>query len=623
MINIPEDLKTKLKANDDVKKNIIVHFPNGENDDLTNESLLAESLVFTESIMSRDTMKFGLCEGNHIEFDAINLSNVKGATIEVVMQIDYRNIRLGTFVIDECKKDANNLNIRHISAYSSTSYDDWKWNKFFKLFMESYSWRTAEDFYLSFNDLKKIQFTSYAVENKTRDWESLSNWEGVETAPLSYGYAIGNTYYTVMLYCEYVYFDVSRLGDWLLVFDCGKISKENENEIDYTIKSFVEQRVKRIDDLSDISNKIAEDLFYQFKKLIISYNTYIHYRIPEGYIRITNSNGIKQGTANYKTGDIILDFGYNNVPVPNNYEMGSTYSYSSIGDVAAIKFKNISIEIGKTDITSGQGEIILPRMDIPIENIVNLPSCKYTYMDIEHHYATNGIVLKPKKITKRVVYNNESAKTGKTTRTDYVYELPESIRDIFEGNLELNGDFGRINRDGEYEELSLGADWLYPSDDLFPDSEVYPGGSDPDIGFELYTKKMYSRCYTEDEPTKLYGMVSTTYTNEDNEQDTAFVYIVPENEYNEEIYQSYDISNNYLIKNNKYSQDAIIDILTNLGNRIKNIQYTPFELDCIGLPYVEAGDRVNILTDEGTVDSYVLRRTLSGIQNLKDSFESN
>ena len=46
-------------------------------------------------------------------------------------------------------------------------------------------------------------------------------------------------------------------------------------------------------------------------------------------------------------------------------------------------------------------------------------------------------------------------------------------------------------------------------------------------------------------------------------------------------------------------------------------------LQMIGLPYLEAGDY--LLIDDaggGIVDTYILRRTLSGIQTLSDSISS-
>jgi 3-dehydroquinate synthase class II len=42
-----------------------------------------------------------------------------------------------------------------------------------------------------------------------------------------------------------------------------------------------------------------------------------------------------------------------------------------------------------------------------------------------------------------------------------------------------------------------------------------------------------------------------------------------------------------------------------------------------GLPYLETGDEIEIVDRQGqTHTSYVLKRTLEGIQNLQDTYEN-
>ena len=50
--------------------------------------------------------------------------------------------------------------------------------------------------------------------------------------------------------------------------------------------------------------------------------------------------------------------------------------------------------------------------------------------------------------------------------------------------------------------------------------------------------------------------------------------------------------------------------------------YAPSEVHAVGLPYVECGDRISLLTKEGGIETFVFSRTLSGIQSLVDSYES-
>lgn len=56
--------------------------------------------------------------------------------------------------------------------------------------------------------------------------------------------------------------------------------------------------------------------------------------------------------------------------------------------------------------------------------------------------------------------------------------------------------------------------------------------------------------------------------------------------------------------------------------KIKNISYTPFKGKIKGNPCFEVGDAVVLQTEKKEIKSYILTRTLSGIQGLEDSVES-
>ena len=67
----------------------------------------------------------------------------------------------------------------------------------------------------------------------------------------------------------------------------------------------------------------------------------------------------------------------------------------------------------------------------------------------------------------------------------------------------------------------------------------------------------------------------------------------------------------------------LIDLLEssqNILQEVKDISFTPATLNCKGLPYIECGDIVLANTRINAVTSYVLERTLNGVQALTDSF---
>ena len=88
MLSIPNEVKALL-SQDYIYKNFQVFFPNKEmRFGIDNKNVEQESVVFTESLCSQQTMKFGLAEASQIEFTAIGVPNVLGSTIECAINID-------------------------------------------------------------------------------------------------------------------------------------------------------------------------------------------------------------------------------------------------------------------------------------------------------------------------------------------------------------------------------------------------------------------------------------------------------------------------------------------------------------------------------------------------------
>ena len=87
MLTVPATIQTLFKT-DSVRKNFRVHFPNGENADLTNSDIISGSVRFTESVCSKDVLQFGLAEASRIEFECFNVQNIYGMTIECGIEVD-------------------------------------------------------------------------------------------------------------------------------------------------------------------------------------------------------------------------------------------------------------------------------------------------------------------------------------------------------------------------------------------------------------------------------------------------------------------------------------------------------------------------------------------------------
>ena len=64
-------------------------------------------------------------------------------------------------------------------------------------------------------------------------------------------------------------------------------------------------------------------------------------------------------------------------------------------------------------------------------------------------------------------------------------------------------------------------------------------------------------------------------------------------------------------------------IAKNILSKIRGIVYRPFTADCKGNPCLEVGDAVRLPTKYELIESYIFKRTLKGIQALRDDLEAD
>lgn len=162
-----------------------------------------------------------------------------------------------------------------------------------------------------------------------------------------------------------------------------------------------------------------------------------------------------------------------------------------------------------------------------------------------------------------------------------------SGKTIIEAICEFNGVFGHINRNDQFEYVSL-------SDAGF-DCPPYENGA---VQYEDYITDKITKVTMTGSKTDI-GTSAGTDGNE------------------------YIIVANPLIYG-KEGTPALVSAITNLLNKIKDIQYRPYTVSkTIGNPCVELGDRITIESKYQTVKSYVIKRTLTGIQALRDRYSSS
>lgn len=197
---------------------------------------------------------------------------------------------------------------------------------------------------------------------------------------------------------------------------------------------------------------------------------------------------------------------------------------------------------------------------------------------------------------------------------------------VLKSICQINGAFGIINRQGKFEyrilkqrEIIGGA---FPGLTLFP--PFYPGVLYDDEGNEIEVKEVpfYKKVDYEEYDVKPVEKVTIRQTD----SDSGVTYG--------------DGKNNYIIQGNMFTlnlpEPTINVIARNVHDNISGISFVPFASDNSGYPFVEVGldsvsyyaynfeasarARSNDIYTQKTF--HVFKRTLSGIQALRDVFEA-
>ena len=182
-----------------------------------------------------------------------------------------------------------------------------------------------------------------------------------------------------------------------------------------------------------------------------------------------------------------------------------------------------------------------------------------------------------------------------------------SGKDVLSAILELNGCFGKITRSNNFEYIFLqqGIQGLYPSNDLYPSDSLYPRETET----KNIKKSLYISCQYEDFTTQ--NIDSVQIRQEENDIGSGVVG-TGEN--------TYVIEDNFLVYG-KTTKDLAV-IAQNILKKIEGIYYRPFSAECKGNPFLETGQAIRLNTNYQIIESYILSRTLKGIQDLRDTYEA-
>lgn len=200
-----------------------------------------------------------------------------------------------------------------------------------------------------------------------------------------------------------------------------------------------------------------------------------------------------------------------------------------------------------------------------------------------------------------------SSETSSDTEESSTIGESMSGKEVLSCICELNGCMGHMGRDGKFHYIYLEQEiqGLYPRNDLYPADNLYP--RDPKsnrIGKDLYITAEYEDF-----------LVKTINKLQIREQKNDIGVIVGTGD------NAYVIEDNFLVYGKGTKE--LKGIAKNILSKIRGIVYRPFTADCKGNPCLEVGDAVRLPTRYELIESYILKRTLKGIQALRDDLEAD
>ena len=234
----------------------------------------------------------------------------------------------------------------------------------------------------------------------------------------------------------------------------------------------------------------------------------------------------------------------------------------------------------------------------------------------------SGIKFTPKFSSKKITMNTKNGTAKQKVYKATLNFLDQKWHDIFNAYAEIQGKFGRFNRYGDIDFISLKDNMtaLYPSETLYPSATLFPSSN---VGIKV-NGSYYESLWYDDEYSLHFGRITVVY-NDSVEGDDCQLDLYC-NGFTESSsptkYTVYDLTENALIKSKTWTEEAMTAILETIAANVTGVRYMPTEITMKGRPDLEAGDVLEVKTMSESILTYVLTRTITGIQNLTDNIIS-
>lgn len=183
---------------------------------------------------------------------------------------------------------------------------------------------------------------------------------------------------------------------------------------------------------------------------------------------------------------------------------------------------------------------------------------------------------------------------------------PETLcgRDVLRAICEINGVFGHFDRTGALAYISLQNTGIYPSETLYPGNDLFPqSGWQSAEDLEYYKTITYEDYLIE-------GIDRVQIRQEEGDIGAVVG----------------SGSNAYVVEGNFLTYGMGSADLTKLAwfvyDLIAGKAYRPAKIVSYAMPWIEAGDGIRAITTDTEIATFVLHRTMSGIQAMMDTIQS-
>ena len=593
---------------------------------IDNNNLVAESVKFDERMCSDTELKFGLCEGTSVEFQYFDLPNIRGEHISISIDVQYKDtdgnlawyeIPMGQYDVDECSRQASTGIIK------ATAYNKLQSNYLDRdVLSDVYDYVYAgTDHSRKIVDILNYLLNGYHIEK--------TDWEEVECQLCPKATNPENGINSGMFWQSISYYTPDS-GQW------KPYEKGYSDDYPYDFPNGARWVIYAADYYYKPSNdtgSVSTNHYYKYDELqlkaiwdIVKENLYRFLDYTEMIIRVveeaTNptifmpSQGPHFGVNNMEFLDYAITQATDDDP---ENRISGFFGQASLDRGTSVAGHN-----GPVNYAEFTGEY--PCLRVPLAIVVQHDD--YIGVNPPNPYniqAVWNVVVQRYTATYQALQNITLPKMYKkqlspieeeTISASEINNLQSlTLRDLQSAAFEIDCQYGKLDRVSDlFSGIELNNGALYPRDDLYPADNLLPMGP-AEAGYPA----MYSKLWADEGNVRTFRNLIITYKGTETvEGQTQEVEKKLQRTVNANGTDDYNMSDNWLFKNLVWSDADVATYADAMVEKMQNMSWFPFEMWCAGLPYLEAGDAIEIAMQQGTYKSYVLRRNLNGIQNLQD-----